>query len=239
MKNGKQKRAARHGTKKQAARNGRAAAAAGRPAGRLAGDPLGRRSSGTAAPTSLVGAAEPAPGGGGPAPLSTVLNGASSGPGEPAAGGRDRRGKFIAGNHCAKGNPANRRCAMLRAALGQDLGPAEMRQLGKKLFEQALAGDTTACRLLLEYTCGKPRSCPDEDALDLSEWKLLAAAPSLAAIWFACHEGIAPANAIELFKRLSAADAEAALDRLAAAVEGNPQGFARNLAAERAARAGR
>jgi hypothetical protein len=191
---------------------------------------------GAAPSTSGVGDAEPVPGGGGPAPLLTGDNGAAD---EPPPGGRGRDGKFTRGNACARGNPHHRRAAALRAALGADLGEAELKQLGRRLFEQALSGDATAARLLLEYVCGRPRPCPDEDALDLMEWKLLAAAPSLTALWLAANEVVDVRFALEIWKKLSASSPDAAVTQLLNAVESEPERFSRDLSAERRARAGR
>jgi hypothetical protein len=129
--------------------------------------------------------------------------------------------------------------ASLRRALFRDLDEGKMQALGQRLYERAVAGDLEATKLLLLYACGRPRPCPDEDALDLSEWKLLAAGPSLAAAWHGIYETADARLALQLWKQLSADGPDALLDQLAAAVEGNPQGFARNLATERAARAGR
>jgi hypothetical protein len=114
-----------------------------------------------------------------------------------------------------------------------------MKRLGRKLYEQGLAGDVVAARLFLEYVVGRPRLIPDEDALDLDEWKLLAAGPSLAAAWHGIHEVVDPRFACEVWKRLSAASADAATDQLVDAVQREPARFAGDLRAERKARVGR
>jgi hypothetical protein len=176
---------------------------------------------------------------GGPAPLHPEDNGDPPGAEPRPPGGRTRRGRFAAGNTLGRGNPAHRKCAALRAALGQDLGEGEMRQLGLKLYQQALSGDTVAARLLLEYLIGRPRLAPDPDALDLMEWKLLTGGPTVAALWHAAHEVADPTFACEVWRRLSAASADAATDQLVDAVQREPGRFARDLAAERRAKVGR
>jgi hypothetical protein len=174
-----------------------------------------------------------------PAPLVTVDNGDAPGADPPPPGGRTKRGRFAAGNHCARGNPNHRRAAMLRAALGEGVGADEMKALGKKLYDQALSGDTVAARLLLEYVVGKPRLAPDPDSLDALEWKVLTSGPTLAALWHAAHEVADPAFACAVWKKLSAASADAAADQLVDAVQREPGRFARDLAAERKAKVGR
>jgi hypothetical protein len=172
-------------------------------------------------------------------PAAPEDDGEAADPGGSPAGGRSRRGRFLKGNKFSLGNSASRRMAALRAALGKDIGEDEMRELGKKLYGQALSGDAVAARLLLEYLVGRPRRAPDPDALDLMEWKLLSAGPTLAALWHAAHEVVDVRFAAEVWKRLSAADADAATDQLVDAVEREPGRFAKDLAAERRAKVGR
>jgi hypothetical protein len=166
---------------------------------------------------------------GGPAPLHSEDNGDAPGADPRPPGGRTKRGRFAAGNHCARGNPAHRKAAALRAALGRELGEAEMQALGKKLYEQALAGDTTAARLLLEYVVGRPRLAPDADLLDAHEFAVLSAGPSLARLWLGVHEAVDPQFACSIWRKLSASDPDAATTQLVNAVEAEPQRFARDL----------
>jgi hypothetical protein len=128
--------------------------------------------------------------------------------------------------------------ASLRSALLRNLDEGKLAGLADVLYAAAVAGDWTAAELLLRYAVGKPAAAVNPDAVDLDEFKLLAG-PSFTALWLACHEAVTPANAVELFKRLSAADADAASARLVDAVEAEPERFSRDLSAERRARAGR
>jgi hypothetical protein len=128
--------------------------------------------------------------------------------------------------------------ASLRAALLQNLDEGKLAGLADALYAAAVGGDWTAAELLLRYAVGKPAPAVNPDAVDLDEFKLLAG-PTFTALWLACHEAVTPANALELFKRLSAGGPDAALDRLLDAVEAQPEGFAADLSRARAARAGR
>jgi hypothetical protein len=187
--------------------------------------------SGAAPPASLADGSEPAPGAA--APLDPVSNGAAAPP------GRSRGGRFARGNSFGLGNGTARRMAALRAALFQDLDGDRLRLLGQRLFERALAGDLEATKLVLLYAVGKPRECPDADRLDLAEFQLLAAAPSLAALWLAANETVDVRFAIEIWKKLSAADPDAATTQLLNSVEAEPGRFAKDLDRARAARAGK
>jgi hypothetical protein len=119
----------------------------------------------------------------GSAPLDTVSTAAGPTPGndKPAPEGRTAAGRFGPGNTFAQGNPVARRIACLRAALVRDLDEGKMQALGQKLYEQALAGDLAAAKLMLAYAVGRPREAVDPDRLDLDEWAILDARPSRAA----------------------------------------------------------
>jgi hypothetical protein len=175
---------------------------------------------------SGAGGAEPAPGGGDP--LVSEVNGAPAA-GGPPRDGRTKEGKFARGNRLARGNPSNRRAAALRAALFADLDEGKMQALGRRLYERALAGDMEAVKVLLAYACGRPRLAPDPDRLDLDEWELLRAAPGLAQLWHAANEVVDVRFAAEIWKRLSAADADAATTQLVNAVQSEPQRFCKDL----------
>jgi hypothetical protein len=216
-----------------------AAACPGRPAslpqaGSLAGGSPGRGPPGAEPSASGAGGAEPAPGGGGPDPLVSDLNGAAEAD-DPRRVGRDRRGKFTPGNACARGNPSNRRAAALRGALFQDLNEDRMR----RLFKRAMAGDLEATKLVLLYAVGKPREAPDADRLDLMEFQLLAAGPSLTKLWLAINEAVDPAFACAIWRQLSCASADAGIDQMLGVVQAEPARFAENLRAERRALAGK
>jgi hypothetical protein len=183
---------------------------------------------------SGAGGAEPAPGGGGPAPLDPGSNGAPP-------GGRDRRGQFARGNKLGRGNPVCRRMAQLRAALCRDLDEGKMEALGGKLYSLALAGDLEAAKLVLAYACGKPQRTPDADTLDAHEYAVLSGGPSLARLWFGANEVVDPRLACSIWRKLSAADADAATTQLLNSVESEPGRFAKDLdrVRARAAAAGR
>jgi hypothetical protein len=181
-------------------------------------------------------------------PEATAADGAP-GPSETAAdggaaegsvkGGRDRAGRFQRGNRFSKGNPFSRRLGMLRAALLKSLDEAKLEALGDKLYLLAIAGDVAACELLLRYAIGRPGPAVDPDALDVSEWKLLTSGPTLSSLWHAAHEITDSRFAAEVWRRLSAASADAATDQLVDAVQREPGRFAKDLAAERRSRLGK
>lgn len=87
-------------------------------------------------------------------------------------GGRDDRGRFTPGNQFGQGNPAARRMHALRQTVLDSLTEDDVRQVTRKLLELALAGDTTAIRLVLEYAVGRPvqaieLSGPDQEPLQV------------------------------------------------------------------------
>jgi hypothetical protein len=92
-----------------------------------------------------------------------------SAPSTAASNGRDVAGKFTAGNTAGRGNPHCRRVAQLRTAALNAVSPEEMRDLVKHLYGLAMAGDTAAARLVMEYVMGKPAPAADPDAVDLHE----------------------------------------------------------------------
>lgn len=71
-------------------------------------------------------------------------------------GDRDSRGRFAPGNKLAVGNPHARRVAQFRTAMFGAVTEDDLRQIAAKLAEMALAGDTTAAKLLLGYLLGRP-----------------------------------------------------------------------------------
>ena len=115
----------------------------------------------------------------------------------PADGfdGRGADGRFVAGNRCGHGNAfgrqvAERRKAVLAAVTAEDIG-----RVARKLYEQALAGDVPAAKVLLAHVCGKPLPAPNPDRVDLDELSLLLQAPD---IEVTCLRGtVAPALAAQ------------------------------------------
>jgi len=87
-----------------------------------------------------------------------------------ANGGRDPvTGRFGEGNRIGTGNPHCRRVAQLRTAALNAVSAGEMHDLVRHLYGMAMAGDTAAARLTLEYTLGKPAAAADPDLADLHE----------------------------------------------------------------------
>jgi hypothetical protein len=110
-----------------------------------------------------------------PSPLANGPNGQAD---APPAGGRDAAtGRFAKGNPGGPGNPHARRSAALRAALTGCVSEAEMRALGRRLYEMGLAGNLPAAELLLRYCIGKPQPAPDPDRLDVEEMAVALLAP--------------------------------------------------------------
>jgi hypothetical protein len=83
--------------------------------------------------------------------------------------GRGTNGRFAAGNGYGRGSPVAKRMHEFRQAILQ-AGEAETLQgIFRKLGEMALAGDTTAAKLYIEYLAGRPVqpiqvSVPEVDA---------------------------------------------------------------------------
>jgi hypothetical protein len=69
--------------------------------------------------------------------------------------GRDKAGKFLAGNTAGKGNPFARRVAQLRALIVEEVSDDDLRAIVRKLIEQAKAGDMAAAREIFTRAIGK------------------------------------------------------------------------------------
>ncbi len=93
-------------------------------------------------------------------------------PEKPAETGRDARGRFLPGNPGGPGNPFGRQVAALRQAFLDRVDQAKVQALVDKLYEQALAGDTAAAKLVLAYTLGRPAAVVNPDELDVQEVEL-------------------------------------------------------------------
>src|SRR5437868_856974 len=91
--------------------------------------------------------------------------------------GRDRRGRFTAGNAGGPGNPFARRVALLRTILMECVTEEEMGTIARQLVNLAKSGDLAAIKLLFQYTLGKPAATVDPDTLDQKEVELYCAEP--------------------------------------------------------------
>jgi hypothetical protein len=79
-----------------------------------------------------------------------------SDPSAPESNGRLPSGRWAPGNRHGQGNPQHRRMAELRAAMLDEVQPADVQELTRKLIGLAREGDVAAARLVLEYALGKP-----------------------------------------------------------------------------------
>jgi hypothetical protein len=111
--------------------------------------------------------------------------------------GRDQAsGRFTAGNKFSRGNPFSRRMAGFRQAL-VDAAADRLPAVFSKLLDLAVSGDMQAITLTLAYTIGKPQRAVDPDSLDLAEWRLADASPTLAEAMRAIFDSVAPAAATD------------------------------------------
>jgi hypothetical protein len=93
------------------------------------------------------------------------------------AAGRDARGRFAKGNLGGPGNPHARRVAQFRRALWNAVTDDDIEAIVRRQIEKAKEGDSTAAKLVLSYTVGKPVPTVDADTLDLQEWEILKKTP--------------------------------------------------------------
>lgn len=80
----------------------------------------------------------------------------------PQDNGRDARGRFATGNPGGPGNPYGKRCAELRAAVLEAVGPEDLREVVARILDSAKGGDLAAAKLLLERTLGKVPAAPQD-----------------------------------------------------------------------------
>jgi hypothetical protein len=90
---------------------------------------------------------------------------------KPLIDGRDKGGRFAAGNRGGPGHPYGAKVARLRAALLDAVSEADVKAIVAELIAQAKDGDVVAARELLDRVLGKPS--PTElleriEALELS-----------------------------------------------------------------------
>jgi hypothetical protein len=128
---------------------------------------------------------------------------AAAAPSEAVSDGRGANGRFQAGNKFSKGNPFARRVASMRTAALEELSPADIRLLVRKLFNLALTScDTTAAALVLRYAVGPPLPGIDPDSLDSDEWKKLNDGPGAGEFCIANIDTIPTAQAVDLLKQI-------------------------------------
>jgi hypothetical protein len=77
-----------------------------------------------------------------------------------ANGGRDRGGRFTAGNAGGPGNPRLKALAAHQAAIAEALTPEQVAEVVRALHARAVAGDVLAARALLERIAGRPADAP-------------------------------------------------------------------------------
>jgi hypothetical protein len=123
----------------------------------------------------------------------------------PAAGDRDSRGRFTAGNHGGRGNPHARRMAALRQALLSATTEERMRELGERLYAAALAGDWQAAGLFLRYVVGRPGEAVDPDRVDLDEWQMRRDGPDFSEVLAAVRKILAK-DALGILQTLAQAE---------------------------------
>ena len=70
----------------------------------------------------------------------------------------------------------------MRSALVEAVGEEKLRAIACKLASMAAEGDVQAAALLFSYILGKPQAAPNPDTLDLEEWRLFDAQPTVAEI---------------------------------------------------------
>lgn len=92
---------------------------------------------------------------------------------------RDRLGRFQPHNQGGPGNPFGRQVARNRRLILTALSDEEVLAVVRKLHEQALAGNVSASKLLLQYVAGKPAAAADPDRVHHDEWKLRQEQPTL------------------------------------------------------------
>jgi hypothetical protein len=129
--------------------------------------------------------------------------------------------------------------ALFRAALLRCLDEDKLARLGEQLYAAAAGGDWTALELLLKYAVGKPAPAVNPDTLDADEFRQLIGGPSLAQAFYAWTQAADPALAVEVWRGLAAADAEALRRQVDRDCHRAPQTFNKFFQAEGTARAGK
>jgi hypothetical protein len=83
---------------------------------------------------------------------------------EPTAN-HDNRGRFVAGNRAAAGNPVHKKMAEHRRAILEALTDAEVVAVIRKLYDLAVGGDVAAARTLLDRLAGPAQALDIESRL--------------------------------------------------------------------------
>ena len=79
-----------------------------------------------------------------------------------ANGGRDPdTGRFLAGNRGGPGNPHGQAVAALRSALLAEITEGDVRQVVRRLIQDAIGGATIAAREVLDRALGRPLASVD------------------------------------------------------------------------------
>jgi hypothetical protein len=119
------------------------------------------------------------------------------------ADGRDpKTGRFLKGAwRGGQGNPFYRRVAQLRAQAVCEITPDEVRALMRRLYGQAMSGDTASAVVLLAYLLGKPAKVVDPDAADDDQWRRLRDVPSQEEFACANVNGIPTDEAIDKLRQ--------------------------------------
>ena len=86
---------------------------------------------------------------------------------KPKPNGRDSSGRFSKGNRLSPGRPRRDTEREYLAAFQRALSTEDLEAVTRSVFECAMAGNVAACRLLLEYSVGRPteriRFQPEEE----------------------------------------------------------------------------
>src|SRR5262249_54411732 len=94
----------------------------------------------------------------------------ANGNGKAKKNGRDKKGRFAAGNPGGPGNPHARSTAQLHKTF-RDIAETEFVEVVKEIFRRAKAGEWHAQRMVLEYTLGKPAEATNPDRVDADEFE--------------------------------------------------------------------
>jgi hypothetical protein len=121
---------------------------------------------------------------------------------------RGKGGRFLPG-HSVKspGNPKARMAHAVAAAIRNAITPDEIVAVARKLYLQALAGDSLAARILLERVCGRPREEAHHPDVDLGPFGTAGDLPlAMAGISDALKQGrISVSEAEALFRTVDVA----------------------------------
>lgn len=95
---------------------------------------------------------------------------------------REPDGKFAVGNPGGPGRPKGRRVTEYRRAAEEAVSPEMVRGVLRKVAMQALQGNLTAARIIIERTLGRPAEVPAGEPLDIQPLKLRTAGDCTAAL---------------------------------------------------------